>query len=144
MMLNQCVKSVQIRSYFWSGLNTEKYRPEITPYLHTFYAMEHDQNLMRSQNSCLFSSSWSITIFCRPRRLEDVLKRFSWRLGRERVVTLKASSTCFHQGEFLLGYNFFFFWDIAKQCHEKFVFILVAVIVVVSVFQLYLSIGVSF
>ena len=54
---NHCVKSVQIRSYFWSlffcirtkygeirpyfpvfGLNTGKYGPEITPYLDTFHA----------------------------------------------------------------------------------------------------------
>ena len=44
-----CVKSVQIRSYFWSVFscirteygspNTEKYGPEITPYLDTFHAV---------------------------------------------------------------------------------------------------------
>ena len=43
---NHCVKSVQIRSHFWSvfscivcGLNTGKYEPEITPYLATFHAV---------------------------------------------------------------------------------------------------------
>ena len=43
---NHCVKSVQIRSYFWSaffcivcGLNTGKCGPEITPYLDTFHAV---------------------------------------------------------------------------------------------------------
>ena len=40
---NHCVKSVQIRSYFWSlfsciRLNTGKYGPEITPYLDAFHA----------------------------------------------------------------------------------------------------------
>ena len=41
-----CVKSVQIRSNFWSAFsciqsayNTEKYGPEITPYLDTFHAV---------------------------------------------------------------------------------------------------------
>ena len=37
---NHCVKSVQIRSYFWSlffCIRT-KYGPEITPYLDTFHA----------------------------------------------------------------------------------------------------------
>ena len=47
-----CVKSVQIRSYFWSVFsdiwteylsvfspNAEKYGPEITPYLGTFRAV---------------------------------------------------------------------------------------------------------
>ena len=44
-----CVKSVQIRSYFWSVFsyipisvfnpNTGKYGPEITPYLDTFHAV---------------------------------------------------------------------------------------------------------
>ena len=36
-----CVKSVQIRSFFWSvfSLNTGKYEPEKTPYLDTFHAV---------------------------------------------------------------------------------------------------------
>ena len=36
-----CVKSVQIRSYFWSvfSTNTRKYGPEKTPYLDTFHAV---------------------------------------------------------------------------------------------------------
>ena len=39
-----CVKTVQIRSYFWSVFsyiqsNTGKYGPEITPYLDTFHAV---------------------------------------------------------------------------------------------------------
>ena len=36
-----CVKSVQIRSYFWFifSPNTGKYGTETTPYLDTFYAM---------------------------------------------------------------------------------------------------------
>ena len=42
--LHHCVKSGQIRSYFWSvfscfGPNTGKYRPEITPYLDTFHSV---------------------------------------------------------------------------------------------------------
>ena len=39
-----CVKSVQIRSYFWfvfSCIRTE-YEPKITPYLDTFYAVTLD------------------------------------------------------------------------------------------------------
>ena len=42
---NDCVKSVQIRSYFWSMIpcirtDTGKYGPEtITPYLDTFHAV---------------------------------------------------------------------------------------------------------
>ena len=36
---------------------------------------------------------------------------------------------------------FFLIWDITQQCDEKFVYILVAVIVVANVFQLYLAIG---
>ena len=37
----RCVKSVQIRNYFWYVLspNTGKYRPEITPHLDTFQAV---------------------------------------------------------------------------------------------------------
>ena len=43
-MALHCVKSVQIRSYFWSVIpvftpNTEKYGPEITPYLDSFHAV---------------------------------------------------------------------------------------------------------
>ena len=36
-----CVKSVQIRSYFWSVFSCirTEYRPEITPYLDTFHAV---------------------------------------------------------------------------------------------------------
>ena len=44
---NRCVKSVQIRSFFWSAFshipafsaNAGKYRPEKTPYLDTFHAV---------------------------------------------------------------------------------------------------------
>ena len=36
---NHCVKSVQIRSYFWSAFSSEKYGPEITPYLNTIHAV---------------------------------------------------------------------------------------------------------
>ena len=34
-----CVKSVQVRSYFWSifNPNTGKYEPEIAPHLDTFH-----------------------------------------------------------------------------------------------------------
>ena len=41
-MINKSVKSVQIRSYFWSVFspNTGKYGPEITPYLDTFHAVK--------------------------------------------------------------------------------------------------------
>ena len=37
-----CVRSVQIRSYFWSvrNPNTRKYGPEITPYLDNFHALK--------------------------------------------------------------------------------------------------------
>ena len=37
-----CVKSVQIRSYFWSVFSFIRieYVPEITPYLDTFHVME--------------------------------------------------------------------------------------------------------
>ena len=47
-----CVKSVQIQSYFWSLFfcirNTEKYGPEITPYLDTFHAVRVDlRNLFK-------------------------------------------------------------------------------------------------
>ena len=37
-----CMKSIQIRTYFWSifSPNTGKERPEITPYLYTFHAVE--------------------------------------------------------------------------------------------------------
>ena len=40
---NQCVKSVQIRSYFWSlfSPNRWEYGPEITPYLNTFHAVNY-------------------------------------------------------------------------------------------------------
>ena len=43
---SHCVKSVQIRSYFWSvfSLNTGKYGPEITPYLDTFHAVTEEYN----------------------------------------------------------------------------------------------------
>ena len=36
-----CVKSVKIRSFFWSifSLNAGKYGPEKTPYFDTFYAL---------------------------------------------------------------------------------------------------------
>ena len=42
IILQHCVKSVQIRSYFWSvfNLNTGKSGPEITPYLDTFHAVQ--------------------------------------------------------------------------------------------------------
>ena len=38
---NDCVKSAQIRSYFWSVFspNSGKCGPEITPYLDTFHAV---------------------------------------------------------------------------------------------------------
>ena len=45
LMLDQqirhCVKSVQVRSFFWSVFspNTKKYGPEITLYLNTFHAV---------------------------------------------------------------------------------------------------------
>ena len=44
MVKTHCVKSVQIRSYFWSVFNpnTGKYGPEITPYLDTFHAVSID------------------------------------------------------------------------------------------------------
>ena len=46
-----CVKSIQIRSFFFCsvfrqfvfGLNTEKYGPEKTPYLDTFHAVQFHQ-----------------------------------------------------------------------------------------------------
>ena len=39
--VSHCVKSVQIRSCFWSVFspNAGKYGPEITPYLDTFHAV---------------------------------------------------------------------------------------------------------
>ena len=39
--VSHCVKSVQIRSCFWSAFspNAGKYGPEITPYLGTFHAV---------------------------------------------------------------------------------------------------------
>ena len=39
--LNHCVKSVQIRSFFWSVFipNAGKYGPEKTPYLDTFHVV---------------------------------------------------------------------------------------------------------
>ena len=45
MGIKHCVKSVQIRRYFWSVFsafspNTGKYGPEITPYLDTFHAVK--------------------------------------------------------------------------------------------------------
>ena len=39
---------------------------------------------------------------------------------------------------------YFLFWDIRQQYQEKFVYILVAVIVVVNVFQSYLATDLSF
>ena len=54
------------------------------------------------------------------------------------------SLTRLHQDECLLGYVFFLFCDITQQYHEKFIFIFVAVIVVVNAFQLYLAIDLSF
>ena len=40
--VSHCVKSVQIRSCFWSAFspNAGKYGPEITPYLGTFHSEE--------------------------------------------------------------------------------------------------------
>ena len=40
-LLYQSMKSIQIRSFFWSVFspNTEKYGPEKTPYLETFHAV---------------------------------------------------------------------------------------------------------
>ena len=45
-LLAHCVKSVQIRSYFWSVFspNAGKYGPEITPYLDTFSSSAQDVN----------------------------------------------------------------------------------------------------
>ena len=44
-----CVKSVQIRSYFWSvfSLNTGKYGPEKAPYLDTFQIVQLTINVGR-------------------------------------------------------------------------------------------------
>ena len=39
-----CVKSVQIRSFFWSEYR--KYEPEKTPYLDTFHAMFVQPNMV--------------------------------------------------------------------------------------------------
>ena len=40
--IDHCVKSVQMRSYFWSVFNpnTGKYGPEISPYLDTFHTVD--------------------------------------------------------------------------------------------------------
>ena len=65
MDILHCVKSVQIRSFFWSvfpefGLNTERYRvfspnvgkygPEKTPYLDTFHAVLIDISTENAYN----------------------------------------------------------------------------------------------
>ena len=44
-----CVKSVQIRSYFWSVFSCIRieYGPEITPYLDTFHALKVEIILLR-------------------------------------------------------------------------------------------------
>ena len=47
---NHCVKSVEIRSYFWSVLSCIQsgiYEPEITPYLDPFHSVEIASNILR-------------------------------------------------------------------------------------------------
>ena len=58
-----CVKSVQIRSFFWSVFSciqteygdTGKYGPEKTPYLDTFYAMFISIKLEEITYCCFFT-----------------------------------------------------------------------------------------
>ena len=76
------VKSVQIRSYFWSETflysdwirrfspNTGKYGPEITPYLDTFHAVnlriQFEYRKIRPRNNSVFghfSCSYSLLMF---------------------------------------------------------------------------------
>ena len=55
MLLIHCVKSVQIRSYFWSVFSC--IRTEITPYLDTFHAVKvATSGLNFSPNSCTITS----------------------------------------------------------------------------------------
>ena len=55
MLLIHCVKSVQIRSYFWSVFSC--IRTEITPYLDTFHAVKvATSSLNFSPNSCTITS----------------------------------------------------------------------------------------
>ena len=67
------VKSVQIRSFFWSVFplfspNTEKHRPEKTPYLDTFYAVIWSRSLIKFVGffllSVILSLIWSNFIIC--------------------------------------------------------------------------------
>ena len=58
------VKSVKIRSYFWSVFspNTRKYGPEITPYLGTFHAEMSLVNAKKSEVYCGFVNIYTKSI----------------------------------------------------------------------------------
>ena len=70
-----CVKSVQIRSFFWAVLsrirnecgeirsitpNARKYGPEKTPYLETFHTVTLHSNMLLSRDNLLDSYNWNI------------------------------------------------------------------------------------
>ena len=65
-LAQQCVKSVQIRSYFWSvfSLNAGKYGPAITPYLDTFHVVQASVSLI-CQYAATLSMKRGLIYFCK-------------------------------------------------------------------------------
>ena len=90
-----CVKSVQIRSYFWSVFswmrreygdisylsvftpNTEKYGPEITPYLDTFHPV-HIFKIAFTSNKIFFFSQVNVFMACHLSKIDLQSERKAW------------------------------------------------------------------
>ena len=76
------MKSVQIRSYFWSVLspNTGKFGPETTPYLDTFHAVNLYKNNQPQTWPCEFLKFLEVVNMKKWKKLEIFLKQLNFGL----------------------------------------------------------------
>ena len=87
-----CVKSVQIRSYFWSVFSCifRKYGRKLTPYLDNFHTVQKNPMPIISQDCFVVSKTWKSwvslsSIFA----FEIVFIRLSKKLGTSVYITLR-------------------------------------------------------
>ena len=139
MMLNHCVKSVQIRSYFWSVISCilTEYREIRTRNNTVLTYLSRNGTWLKS-----IGITKQLSVLLIMKHNNFLSAKTSGRCLEEVFMTSWKRTSCYTEDVFnissprpmLAGLYFFFFWDIAKQYHEKFVFILLAVIVIVNVF----------
>ena len=129
MLWQHCVKSVQIRSYFWSVFSCifRKYGRKLTPYLDNFHTVQKNPMPIISQDCFVVSKTWKSwvslsSIFA----FEIVFIRLSKKLGTSVYITLrKICEVCCLTSETKMCKSLFFDWltfqvfNVRKRTNQK-------------------------